>query len=106
MFNVSLVSLIGLRFCCLPRKIFLLGQSGIFSCAQRYSVSQFDNAKVITFRCGSRMRRTLIARILRIFCAVTMVMVILVKIENDHFDLDHFDHKNLVISENSCIFAQ
>ena len=55
MFNVSRLSLFGLRFCCLPRKIFLLGQSGIFSCAQRHSVSQFDNAKVITFRCGSRM---------------------------------------------------
>ena len=92
MFNVSRLSPVGLHFCCLPRKIFLLGQSGNFSCAQRYSVSQFDNAKVITFRCGSRIATQKLADFLKgkklaeitqkLFCAVTMVMVILVKIEN------------------------
>ena len=80
MFNVSRLSLIGLHFCCLPRKIFLLGQSGNFSCAQRYSVSQFDNAKVITFRCGSRIATQKLADFLKgkklaeinqkLFCAV------------------------------------
>jgi len=85
MFNVSRLSPVGLHFCCLPRKIFLLGQSGIFSCAQRHSVSQFGNAKVITFRCGSRMCQKEISGFFigkKLFCAVTMVMVILVKIEN------------------------